>query len=67
MKTNQMVPLRVIDIELDGDDLSGFQALTGMGGYGSGQNVTFPEAMPGKRFRITIEALDVTDKLEGGG
>jgi hypothetical protein len=63
MKITSMVPLLVLEIEREDSD--GFTAISFRQSCGVGdQTYAFPTVMTGKRFRITIEALDVTEKLE---
>lgn len=67
MKTTKLLPLVVIEVEFDTD-----QGLRSVNLFGVespydqvGNAAYFSQGeMPGKRFRVTIEALDVTSRLE---
>jgi hypothetical protein len=59
MDSKTRVPLVVLDVRLDSPGLDRL----GFGTYGT--VVQLPCALEGTRFRVTIEALEVTEFLEG--
>lgn len=63
-----MVPLLVAEVIFDLGQIDEFAlqgvTLQGNAGYQS-QHVAAPGGMTGRRFRVTVEALDITRHLEG--
>lgn len=62
MNSDCKIPLVILDLKVDGDQLS---SLYVNDGYGRQQPIPMNVIMKGRNFRITIENLDLIAELEG--